>query len=380
MLQVPFLWRSSSWRSWETDCWSSVSSWQVWHFQWVLPWACSHDKFNFVQWHRSIFQYIYFAQIAPELPHLHQVKSLRKVLNMGVELSQLPSPVTGYYLYVRVLTTAVLSSLVSVSCNVRCNYDEHVHAYSMQLKNNIGLHRQQITLKLLGDGTQLSSTLPMVFFTLSFPDLGNNVLSASGIHVWRVHIQVLVHVHTHIHACTQHVGNHTYAAVWRHETYEFLWDCFAPVWSQVADLTHNPIVCMDGRNYTLQGTRIPTIHVHTYMYMLYLQYLLLTMGWTMQHHCILASGALLPRRRGRIQHVVNLHVHMYMYMYSRNKQLKILTNLIDNVGGTHQSQRQFTIIPPHQMAREEHWHHWERAVASQHPGNTLEANIHHLCR
>ena len=111
--------RSSLWRSWETDRRSSVSSWQVWHLRWVLPRACSGDKFNIVQWHRSIF---YFAQIAPELPHLQQVKSLRKVLNLGVELSQLPSPLTGYYLDVRVLTTTVLLSLVSVSCNVRCNY------------------------------------------------------------------------------------------------------------------------------------------------------------------------------------------------------------------------------------------------------------------
>lgn len=53
-----------------------------------------------------------FAGIAPELPYLHQVKSLRKVLNLGVELTRLPFPITCYYLDVRVLTTTVLSSLV----------------------------------------------------------------------------------------------------------------------------------------------------------------------------------------------------------------------------------------------------------------------------
>ena len=49
-----------------------------------------------------------------------------------------------------------------------------------------------------------------------------------------------------------HVGNYTYAAVRGHETYELLRDSLSPVWRQVAELIHNPAVCIDGRDYTLE--------------------------------------------------------------------------------------------------------------------------------
>ena len=35
-----------------------------------------------------------------------------------------------------------------------------------------------------------------------------------------------------------------------HETYEFLRDCFSPVWKEVEELMANPVVQVDGMDYT----------------------------------------------------------------------------------------------------------------------------------
>ena len=60
------------------------------------------------------------------------------------------------------------------------------------------------------------------------------------------HIEVL-HVHVHVY-----VGNHTYASARGHETFEFLRDCFAPVWKEVDELTSNPTLCVNDVQYSLQ--------------------------------------------------------------------------------------------------------------------------------
>ena len=51
---------------------------------------------------------------------------------------------------------------------------------------------------------------------------------------------------------TLYTGNHTYASAKGHETYEFLRDCFAPVWEEVADLIQNPIIRVNDVKCTLE--------------------------------------------------------------------------------------------------------------------------------
>lgn len=36
------------------------------------------------------------------------------------------------------------------------------------------------------------------------------------------------------------------------ESYEFLRDCFAPVWMEVTDLIRNPVVAVEGEQYDLR--------------------------------------------------------------------------------------------------------------------------------
>ena len=47
-------------------------------------------------------------------------------------------------------------------------------------------------------------------------------------------------------------GNHTYAVARGQESHEFLRDCFEPVWGDVVELLNNPVVCVDGTDYTLE--------------------------------------------------------------------------------------------------------------------------------
>lgn len=132
----------------------------------------------------------------------------------------------------------------------------------MQLKNEMGPHRQKITMKLSGDDTQFSVTTSMSFLTLSFPYLSSNVLSASGIQskipcIYIIHVHVhpkhTVHhtQHTWIHILL-HVGYYTYAAVKGHETHKLLRNSISHVWRQVADLINDPVVSVDGWDYTLE--------------------------------------------------------------------------------------------------------------------------------
>ena len=66
-------------------------------------------------------------------------------------------------------------------------------------------------------------------------------------------------------------GYHTYASARGHETYEFLRDCFAPVWDEVAELIANPVIRVNEGDYTLEvvcGSDYKVhVYVHMYMYM-----------------------------------------------------------------------------------------------------------------
>ena len=60
-------------------------------------------------------------------------------------------------------------------------------------------------------------------------------------------------------------GNHTYASARGHETYEFLRDCFAPVWDEVAELIANPVIRVNEGDYTLEVV-CGSNYMYMYMY------------------------------------------------------------------------------------------------------------------
>ena len=61
-------------------------------------------------------------------------------------------------------------------------------------------------------------------------------------------------------------GNHTYASAKGHETYEFLRDCFAPVWDEVAELIANPVIRVNEGDYTLKVVCGSDYKVYVHMY------------------------------------------------------------------------------------------------------------------
>ena len=47
------------------------------------------------------------------------------------------------------------------------------------------------------------------------------------------------------------LGNHTFASVRGPEEYDFLKECFAPVWKELQDLMVDPYIYVEGRKYNL---------------------------------------------------------------------------------------------------------------------------------
>ena len=64
-------------------------------------------------------------------------------------------------------------------------------------------------------------------------------------------------------------GNHTYASARGHKTHEFLRDCFAPVWDEVAELIVNPVVRVNEVYYTIEVVCGSNYKVYVHMYILY---------------------------------------------------------------------------------------------------------------
>ena len=67
-------------------------------------------------------------------------------------------------------------------------------------------------------------------------------------------------------------GNHTFASARGSETYEFLRNCFAPVWLELAQLIANPVVHVQGVDYNLDivcgsDYKVQCTYIHMYMYM-----------------------------------------------------------------------------------------------------------------
>ena len=110
----------------------------------------------------------------------------------------------------------------------------------------------KILVKLSGDGTRFSSTASYVFLTFSFPDIAKDALAASGTLSRFVDIHMYIYMYVCTHARHMHVGNHTFASVRGHETFEFLRDSLAPVWNEVGELTSNPTLCVNDVQYSLQ--------------------------------------------------------------------------------------------------------------------------------
>ena len=163
-----------------------------------------------------------------------------KEMNTHVKSVRLNPPYQGCYRPVRALVSATLESTVSkkklvFSCHMSL---AHPFNYS-QLKKTTQPHGEKVVLKFSGDGTAFSSTSSFVFLSFSFPTLAPDALAASG-------ITIALNLPSF-----QCIGNHTYASARGHETYEFLRDCFAPVWREVAALIDNPVVVANGREYTL---------------------------------------------------------------------------------------------------------------------------------
>lgn len=104
-------------------------------------------------------------------------------------------------------------------------------------------HSTKILVKLSGDDTRFSSTTSYIFLTFSFPDIAKDALAASGT------LSTYMYVCTHVHH--MHLGNHTFASVRGHETFEFLRDSLAPVWNEVGELTSHPTLCVNDVQHSL---------------------------------------------------------------------------------------------------------------------------------
>ena len=120
-----------------------------------------------------------------------------------------------------------------------------------------------------------------------------------------------------------HVGNHTFASVRGHETFEFLRDSLAPVWNEVGELTANPTLCVNDVQYSLQvvfGADYKVgMHVRKLTYVhqsTCKQYLLLMMGLnnaTSIYSCIWCT---VSKEERYMYMYMYMCTYIYMYMYA----------------------------------------------------------------